>query len=162
MNALANANDYGKMEKTRSHIESNFNLNFSGKAIVEECGEGERKTYSLSVHVWKEGKKIKLFQAVWLNYNGDTDSLLCESVVQQLHTVWRWLNRQQIWKQILCVYTKAFVICKKEQILTWVFHYARRLPITFLTESRSLRNSQRSRKLLSLCYLMSLPIMVYP
>lgn len=64
MNALANANDYGKMEKTRSHIESNFNLNFSGKAIVEECGEGERKTYSLSVHVWKEGKKIKLFQAV--------------------------------------------------------------------------------------------------
>lgn len=57
MNALANANDYGKMEKTRSHIESNFNLNFSGKAIVEECGEGERKNYSLSVHVWKEGKK---------------------------------------------------------------------------------------------------------
>lgn len=38
---------------------------------------------------------------------------------------------------------EVFVICKKEQILIWVFHYARRLPITFLTESRSLRNSQQ-------------------
>lgn len=62
MNALANANDYGKIEKTRSHIESNFNLNFSGKAIVEECGEGKGKII-LSLFMFGKREK-KLFQAV--------------------------------------------------------------------------------------------------
>lgn len=112
---------------TMEIIVSNFKLDSSWKGLWERVGEGERKNYSFSAHVWKEGKTFPT------------------SVIQ--FKCWHWftaLRISKLWATHLFINMTVIRV----QILTWSsscyakrnpshFNYADRLTITFLTESWS-------------------------